>query len=446
REVFEDGSMGEIYFIRYLDYSGWTEDRLPFPYYKSAKDESFIKICDELLADKLVTQQWAEEHGNMDELIGFKLPGRNDKSGVAPNSPFEAASSFCWYHIDSDTIIGLWKQGRVSRSDNGGKDWTIVTEPTFVTSGAKSWGQKTEDGKYLIAYVNSLSSEHRYPLVAVVSGDGVKFDDMACVCGEVPPRRYEGIYKDFGPQYIRGISEGHKEYPAGAVWLCHSMNKEDIFVSRVPVPFKKAVTGPVNDTFENCGTYIKDWNIYSGKWANVSPFKMFGTDACMRLADKDPLDYARAMRIFEKSKKTNVSLELMAAGQYEENLEIEVTDGTGVPACRVYYGGGWLKIRYASNIETAFLLPAEPRWHELEIEIDCVKNTYAVSLNGMEFDYGGTYRFINKVNDVERLIIRTKPRRYFPNFDENYPDTPDMAGADEPKSERVYYIRNVNIK
>lgn len=437
REVFEDGTLGEIYFIRYLDYSGWTEDRLPFPYYKRCEDPAFIAACEELLADRLVTQQWREEHGWRDETIGVGLPRAGQRQGVAANSPFESASSFCWYHIGGNTVIGLWKQGKVGRSDDGGKSFTLQYEPSFATSGAKAWGQKTGDGRYAIAYANSLSSEHRYPLVAVTSDDGIKFDEMACVCGEVPPRRYDGVYKDFGPQYIRGICEGHAQYPKGAFWLCHSMNKEDIFVTRVPVPVRLEVSEHIHDTFEN----IDDWNIYSPRWAPVSPYTMYGTDPCMRLADRDPCDYARAMRIFPRRKQISVALEIMAAGQYEQSLEIEITDGRGSPACWAALGGGLLRVKYGANTEDAFPLPAPPAWHTLEFKIDCANNTYAVLFDGGKFTYGLS-RLVHKVNEVERLVLRTKPRRHTPHYD-IYPDTPDMPGTDEPVDERVYFVRGV---
>jgi len=442
REVFEGGTMGPIYFIRYLDYSGWTEEKLPFPYYRRSPDPSFVAACEELLADRLVTQQWREEHGWRDDQIGIEMPRVGKRQGIAENSPFESASSFCWYHIDEQTVIGLWKQGKVGCSHDGGKSFTLAYEPSFATSGAKSWGQKTEDGRYAIAYVNSLSSEHRYPLVAVTSDDGIKYDDMACVCGEVPPRRYGGVYKDFGPQYIRGICEGHAQVPAGAFWLCHSMNKEDIFVTRVPVPVRLGVPAHIHDDFSSCpGGYIPGWNIYSPKWAPVSPYMMYGTHPCMRIADKDPCDYARAMRVFPRARQISVSLEIMAAGQYGENLEIEVTDGHGTPACWAALGNGLLRVKFGANTEGACGVPAPPAWRRLEFKIDCENNTYAVLFDGEEYIYGLS-RLVHKVNEVERLVIRTKPRRHTPHYD-IYPETPDLPNVDTPVPERVYFIRDV---
>lgn len=442
REIFEDGSFGEIYFIRWLDYSGWTPEKLPFPIYTECKDSGFVAACKELLENRLVTQQWREEHGYSDDTIGFRLFEEEEKNGICQNKPFEKASSFCWYELDEKNIIGLWKQGIVGRSEDGGKTWLIKKEPSFATSGAKAWGQKCGDGKYAICYVNSLSSEHRYPLVAVTSEDGISFDNMACVFGELPPRRYEGIYKDFGPQYIRGIGSGNGKCPNDAIWLCHSINKEDIGVTRIPLPVKTAVEEHVNDNFENCNPHIKNWNIYSTKWSPISVEKLFGEEYCMKIADKDPCDYARAMRIFPKSEKIKVSLEVMSAEQYEKNLEIEIANGTGIPACRLLLGDGKILVRFGSNNEEAFWLPTEAMWHKIEISVNCGENTYEIKVNGQAFEYEGESRFLNKVNDVERLIIRTKERRYLPNI-EIYPETPDLENADRPAEERVYFIKNV---
>ena len=444
REIHEDGTLGPPHFIRYLDFSGWTEDRLPFPYYKRSSNPAFVAACDELMASPLVTQQWREEHGWPDDKIGIKMPQVwHGTEGVAANSPFEAASSFCHYSINSQTKIALWKQGNVGRSDDGGKTFSIQYEPSFATAGAKSWGQKTEDGNFAIAYVNSLSSEHRYPLVAVSSQDGIKFDNMAVICGEVPPRRYDGIYKDHGPQYIRGIAEGHAAYPANAFWLCYSMNKEDIYVSRVPVPMTREVADHIHDDFSNCEDgYIPNWNIYSPRWAPVRIHNINGKP-CLRLADRDPCDYARAMRVFPKSESVTISLDFMSAAQYPQNLEFEVTNSRGTVAARVFAGDGWLRVRYGSNACDAFLLPPHARWHTLALQIDCANNEYKVFLNGNEFEHDGAPRLVNKVNDVERLVIRTKPRRYLPNY-EIYPESPDMQGVDSPTTERAYYITNVS--
>lgn len=443
REVFEDGTMGPVYFIRYLDYSGWTENRLPFPFYKRAADKSFIAACEELLADRFVTEQWTEEHGPTDTTIGLKIKKDDQDGGTAPNTPFESASSFCWYHIDENTVVALWKQGKVGISRDGGLNWNIKYEPTFATSGAKSWGQKTEDGKFAICYDNSLSSEHRYPLVVVTSDDGIEYNDMACVFGELPPRRYKGTYKDFGPQYIRGICEGHRVYPAGAIWLCHSINKEDIGVSRIPVPVRRCVTAHVHDTFEECEDgYVKDWNIYATKWSPVTLEKVNGA-ICLKLADKDPCDYARAMRVFPRSKAVSVSLDLQA-GNYEKDLEIELANSTGIPVCRVTLGNGWLRVRYGSNTENCFKVTDNAR-HALEIRADCANNVYSVLWDGVKSKQYGFGRLVNKANDVERLILRTKPRRYLPNY-EIYPETPDLPDVDEPVAERVYYITNVRTQ
>ena len=445
REVFSDGTFSDIYFIRYLDYSGWKEENLPFPFYTKCPDKSFVSACEELLSNRLITQQWREEHGYKDKEIGFPLFEKDPNGDMPSNTPFEKASSFCYYNIDEKTVIGLWKQGNVGRSDDGGKTWCIEHEPSFVTSGAKSWGQKTADGGYALAYINSLSSEHRYPLVVLTSSDGIRFTDMACAYGELPPRRYKGRYKDFGPQYIRGI-EGPEKCPTDALWLCHSVNKEDISVTRIPLPIKRVETEHIDDDFTcSVGTYIKGWNIYSTKWSPVSAVSLHGDTPCLRIADKDPVDYGRAMRIFKRSSKARVSLSFMSKESYKEQLEFEITDEKGIAACRVMVGDCKVFVRFGSEVRHAFDIPPHAIWHKLVFEIDCKNNTYKVFLNGNEYLYSGARRFLNKVNTVERLIIRTKPRRYLPNI-EIYPETPDLENADDCLLERIYYITNVKTE
>ncbi|MCL2059714.1 MAG: exo-alpha-sialidase [Oscillospiraceae bacterium] len=456
REIYADGSMGPLFFIKYLDYSGWTEEKLPFPFYTKSEDAGFVNACEELLADILVTQQWAEEHGDRDPYVRLKVkeaPVVESYNGFMPIHDFESASSFCWYHINGDSVVALWKNSRVGRSDDGGKTWCLAEEPTFATTGSKMWGQKTSDGKYAIAYINSLVGERRFPLVAVTSEDGVGFGDMAALLGEVPPRRYAGHAKDMGPQYIRGIVEGNPVYPKDAMWLCESMNKEDIFVTRVPVPIARHVAEYIDDDFSDCADgYADKWNIYSPLWAPVRPATLPGGVACLRIADKDPCDYAKAMRLFPTSESVEVSLDFMLERhgyddyysgwlseenkQRQHKLEIELADKTGVVACRVLIGGEQAYVCYAARSYPAFNFGREVGWHRLTIRAECARNIYTVLLDGQMYQPADYPRFLNKVNDLERLVIRTKPLRYLPNS-ETYPNMPDMQNASLPVPERV---------
>ena len=215
-------------------------------------------------------------------------------------------------------------------------------------------------------------------------------------------------------------------------------------MSRIPLPIRRSVDEHVNDTFEHgADIYIKDWNIYTTKWSPITLEQVNG-EGCMKIADKDPCDYARAMRIFPKSKAVKASLEVMLGGDYEKDLEIELANSTDIPVCRVMIGDEWLKVRYGSKVKKAFRLEPDNLWHKLEFILDCYNNEYVVVWDGQELRHGA-YNLINKTHDVERLIIRTKPRRYLPN-NEIYPRTPDLPGVDEPEAERVYFVKNVRTQ
>ena len=87
------------------------------------------------------------------------------------------------------------------------------------------------------------------------------------------------------------------------------MNKEDMWVSRIPLPIRYNVEGNVDDNFnelENGGA-VTDWNIYSPKWSpvEVADFPS-AKNKSLLLQDKDPYDYARAIRVFKETKKAEI--------------------------------------------------------------------------------------------------------------------------------------------
>jgi hypothetical protein len=130
------------------------------------------------------------------------------------------------------------------------------------------WGQRTKDGRFAVLYNPANDGTHRWPLAIVTGEDGIVFDQMLAVHGEVAPRRYIGHAKDFGSQYMRGISEGNGDPPGTDLWITYSGNKEDIWISRIPVPVRYKVEGAVQDSFDalQVNGKIPDWNIYRPRW------------------------------------------------------------------------------------------------------------------------------------------------------------------------------------
>ena len=58
--------------------------------------------------------------------------------------------------------------------------------------------------------------------------------------------RYGGNYKSYGPQYTRGIQEGNGIPYDKNLWVTYSVNKEDMWISRIPVPVKITPTTQAN--------------------------------------------------------------------------------------------------------------------------------------------------------------------------------------------------------
>jgi hypothetical protein len=286
REIRADGSFGEIYFIHYNH--SFNASNTNYPFYTSSKNKAFVAACTELLSKPLMMQQWVEEADRNDPLIPLK-------------KDFKA---FSYYHLNDGRTVGLWKYALTSISKDNGLTWAYnpLRAPGFVNANAKIWGQKTSDGKYATVY---NPSEFRWPLAVSTSEDGLNYKDLFLVNGEISALRYGGAYKSYGPQYVRGIQEGEGIPPDGNMWVTYSMNKEDIWVSKIPVPIQSEVFHDVNDNFNaiNADTLLNQWNIFSPLLAPVSLDLNKDQNSYLTLKDEDPFDFAKAERIFPSAKK-----------------------------------------------------------------------------------------------------------------------------------------------
>ena len=388
RELYPEGNMGPVFFIRPCWQGGWSREQLLYPLYTEA-EESFAACCEELLADPLATQQWAEENGDRDELIRIK----HEPDG-------STNQAFCWYHINQETVIGLWKHARCARSDDGGGTWSSVQEsPSLVMSGQKVWAQRTADGRFAMFYDPTLESTHRWPLCVTLSEDGIAYRDMLLVHGEVPPMRFGGFWKDFGPQYMRGIQEG-MERPLDAVWVAYTVNKEDVWVARLTLP----VTG--REERQELEGGFEEFTVYSPCWAPVTVTEL----PSLRLEDFDRYDYARAERVLRESRRQRVVFAVTPGQEDHGSLYCELQDPRGQTAVRlVFRRDGMLCVRTTALVGVCGYRAGESV--ELELEACCPCHEFTLSVNGVE---RGKYRFMTAVSSISRFVLRTGAPRSGP--------------------------------
>jgi hypothetical protein len=433
REARKDGTYGPIYFIRYSSHTDRNETNTSYPFYTKSEEPGFAEACNALLADPLNTLQWMDEDRGLD---GFYSTQRGGEA-------------FSYYRRKDGKIVGFWKRSRAALSEDGGKTFSkSVKCPTLVMAGGKQWGQKTDDGRYILAYNPIEMDEHRYPLTLISSDDGILFDDLCVVHGEVPPRRFMGRWKDFGPCYVRGIVEGNGDPPGEDLWLTYSVNKEDIWVSGVPVPVNCAENGPVEEDFDDLvpGGEITDWNVYSPIWAPVEVIENSNGDgAVLRLSDKDPYDYAKAVRIFQEGTKATASFSVYPEQSDRGNLEIELVDRYGNRPVRIRFNED-SKIVADKGAEETVLLPYRSgKGYRFNIEIEARPfGAFSVSIDDKKVLENAA--LAEAVLSVERLSFRTgeyrnEPTRLTPNQDPAEP----LPGADEPVARAAFRIDDVSV-
>lgn len=402
REVVADGSLGPIFFIRYERQNGWGETNSFFPFYKVSTNAEFVAACDALLKNKLVTLQWWEEDRQTDGF--FVLAGETNG--------FDA-KALSYFHRKDGAVVGLWKKRWASLSSDEGASWSKpVRLATVIYDNAKAWGQRTGDGRFVVA--DNPAEHWRWPLAVMTGEDGILFDNLLTIHGDIPYPRYGGKFKNLGPQYVRGLTEGEGHAPDGALWLTYSMNKEDIWIARVPLPVRGAVDKPVEDNFDDqpVGAAVRDWNVYSPLWAAVSVVKSPSENGnCLELRDEDRYDYAKAVRAFPATNNATVRFRLRAEQRRGGDLEIEILDARGNRPVRLVLDEQNKLVATDGDKKQTLQRLTAYRWHQIELSANRAAQTFDVAVDGKNILRGA--KFAGQSGDLQRLSFRTGPFRDF---------------------------------
>lgn len=434
REIYKDRSFGPVHFIRYESHARWNETNTSFPFYTRSKDTGFVAACEALLKNRLMVLQWKDEDDGNDTLY-------------AENKNDDHLSALSYFHRKDGKVVMLWKKSKAALSDDEGATFSApVKVPTLLMSGGKNWGQRTEDGRYAMCYNPIDNSEYRYPLIIITSNDGIIFDEMLLVQGEVPPRRFFGRWKDFGPCYTRGIVEGNGNPPGNDMWITYSMNKEDMWITRVPVPVTYGVNTPVNDNFNSfvAGKAIPNWNTYSPKWAPVTVADFpDAKNKSLKLTDEDPYDYARAIRVFKETTKADLQFRVYAQQSDHGELSVDITDRYGNRPVRISFNSkGEIEVMNGDQSVKIEKYKAAT-WYDFRVNINADLNgSFDLWLNGKKVLSRAA--LAEAVKSVERISFRTGSYRDIPNrTTANEDPEPPLPGADEKVAKAVYYVDEV---
>jgi hypothetical protein len=426
REIKTDGSFGQIYFLRYNH--RFNEKNTNYPFYKSSKDKGLVTACEEILATPLLMQQMVEEADRNDPLIPLK-------------KDFKA---FNYYHLPNGNVVGLWKYALTSISKNEGKTWQYnpTRAPGFVNANAKIWGQKTSDGKYATVY---NPSEFRWPLAVSVSDDGLNYKNLLLVNGEITSLRYGGAYKSYGPQYVRGIQEMDGTPPGGNMWVSYSMNKEDMWVSKIPVPVKEKVTDHINDVFSEMkdGEELNQWNIFSPLWCKVAIEKMNDGSKALSLRDNDPFDYAKAERVFPNSRRLEVEFSVKPQQNSKGLLEIEISDAKGSPGLRLMFDSTGSILTKQGYRDKSLGKYNSGETVTIKIELNTTTRFYTISINGKN---PSNNLFFAPLESVERIVFRTGVTRRFPDADTPTDQMYDLPGPNERDKPAQFFIKYLKTR
>lgn len=425
REIYKDGSFGPVYFIYYNhDFSAKNTD---YPYFTKSRDKEFRKACQEILDNPLYRMQWVEEADRNDPIIPLH----------------KGYKAFNYYHLPDGTVASLWKHALTSVSKDGGNTWAepVLRAKGFVNSNAKIWGQRLSDGSYATVY---NPSEYRWPLAISTSADGWNYTTLNLVHGEITRMRYGGNYKSNGPQYVRGIQEGNGVPADKDMWVSYSVNKEDMWVSRIPVPVQARATAHADASFK-AGQHLSDltsWNIYSPLWAPVSLEQEAGR-TWLTLRDKDPFDYAKVEHKLPASKELEVTFEVRAGQNDKGLLRIEFLDDKGIACSRLEFTPEG-EFRAKGGARFGRLMQYEPnRSYEVTARLSVANRSITVFIDGKQ---AGVRMFYAPVASIERVAFYTGAPRDYPTIDTPADMDYDVPGAGEQEALAMFRIGSLKTR
>lgn len=153
------------------------------------------------------------------------------------------------------------------------------------------------------------------------------------------------------------------------------------------------------------------------------------------LNDSDRYDYARAIRVFETSRKAKISFDILIEKEREEPFDVDVTDAHGERAASFSFHKGQLSL---NGKQIGTYTTGKTRHVTLEVNTD--------GMGATSFD-GQTIPNLHAVKSIERLSFRTGAYRNLP--DRNTPNQEKynpLDNCDTPCSLSRYFIDNVSIK
>lgn len=302
RELYADHTLGVVFTLQP------QEATVRGPMFDASPDSGFVEACRALLADRVYLEQ--QDRG---KLLGDRAMKWHDAvnwpGGVLPgtkegeeNVKWTFGKALSFYRRPDSAVVGICKMGWTVVSTDDGRTWsTPVVPSTLITGKAKVFAQNHRDGSMSLAY--NPSTSQRWPLAIVRSTDGVEFSGMRIVQGELPIQRYDGRFRSIGPQYVRGLSQwsddGSRDEPF--TWLVYSMNKEDIWVSRVSLP--------IGDNHVDA--------VYQPKWSSI---RLNGTG--VHIECSDPFDHATYTR-FVQSRSASPCVDLIVQSLSRSQIDVD---------------------------------------------------------------------------------------------------------------------------
>ena len=233
------------------------------------------------------------------------------------------------------------------------------------------------------------------------------------------------------------------------MWMAYSVNKEDMWIARVPVPVRTEWNGPVRDEMDGMEKeeLRNIWNLYVPSWGGAGLEEHNGKRS-LHLWDEDLYNRARAERIFEESDRVEIRLSLTVESVSRDRIMLGVESGDGRRLLAIVWkADGEAAVRTGGrDWQLGGYIPGE----ELDcmIAIDCRECVYEVTMTQGDRNYRKKGALGAAADSAQRVVIATKYNLPFQGLEVNGRDGDigNLPEADKPVERSSVRIGRLEVR
>ena len=162
----------------------------------------------------------------------------------------------------------------------------------------------------------------------------------------------------------------------------------------------------------------------------------------LKFSDKEPYDYARALRVFPESQNVTVKFAVLAKQTNNGRMEVDIKSRKGTRPVQIMLSdNGKIQVVNGEQVIDVMNYQAD-KWYNFSVKADVAMGTFSVSVDGNTVVEVAS--FAQAATELQRVVFRTGEYRMKGIGKAEHAD--DLPGGGNPVAEAVFYVDNFSAR